>query len=128
MDARGGGRRVGPARSLPVLVVVTVLAAGGCRGAGETTDKMVPRGWRGNPWGPAANAARARGEIPVVPNNPEMDRLGSRGGGRTSATATSSSGWAMPGPPSDSSRFSKISAAIAASRYSHTGIVAVEGG
>jgi Permuted papain-like amidase enzyme, YaeF/YiiX, C92 family len=127
MDARGEGRGVGPARGLPVLVVVTLLAAGGCRGAGETTDKMVPRGWRGNPWGPAANAARARGEIPVVPNNPEMTaweswgRQNLREGDIVFRMGDARAAFGL-------FPFSKISAAIAASRYSHTGIVAVEGG
>ncbi len=132
MDAQGGGRWVrGGARGrAATALIVVALTAGtglGCRGAGEATDTMVPRWWRGNPWGPAANAARVRGELPTVPNNPDMDA------------------WAVWGKThlregdilfrmGDARAvlgllpFSRISAAIAGSRFSHSGIVAFEGG
>lgn len=127
MDARGGGRRGTAWRGFAVLAAVAVLAVAGCRGAGETTDRMVPRGWKGNPWGPAANAARAGGQIPVVPNNPEMaawedwGRKNLRDGDILFRMGDARAVLGL-------FPFSRISAAIAASRYSHSGIVAVEGG
>jgi hypothetical protein len=43
----------------------------------EPTDRLVPPGWKGNPWGPAV--IRARGELPPIPMTPPMrqwDRWG----------------------------------------------------
>ena len=121
----GGGRRRATLRQIVALGALAMLAGAGCRGAGETTDSMVPRNWRGNPWGPQANAARARGELPTIPNNPDMavwddwgrqnlrdgDILFRMGDARAACGLFS---------------FSKVSAAIADSRFSHTGIVAIE--
>ncbi|MDB5349859.1 MAG: Orthopoxvirus protein of unknown function [Planctomycetota bacterium] len=113
-------------RVLAMLGVV-LLAGAGCRGAGETTDKMVPRGWKGNPWGPRANAARARGQIPPVPYNPDMvawddwARANLKDG--DIALRMGDARAAMGLFP-----FSKISAEIADSRFSHSGIVAIENG
>lgn len=119
--AAAGRRRVAALCGLVLLAA----SAGGCRGAGETTDTMVPRGWRGNPWGPRANDARRRGEIPSVPNNPEMalwDDWGRRNLRDGDIVFRMGDARAACGlfP------FSKVSAAIADSRYSHTGIVALE--
>jgi hypothetical protein len=36
------------------------------RGAAELTDGMTPPGWTGNPWGPAATAARLTGKLPAI--------------------------------------------------------------
>ena len=118
--------RVKTGRSRARLWAVAFLGLSGCHSAGETTDQLVPRGFRGNPWGPQANAMRERGEIPIVPNNPDMaaweiwgkanlhdgDILLRMGDARA----------AMGLLP-----FSKLSAAIAGSRFSHSGIVAREG-
>jgi len=38
----------------------------------EPTDRLIPPNWQGNPWGPAANRARANGEIPPIPMSPLM--------------------------------------------------------
>src|SRR3954452_8706356 len=38
----------------------------------EPTDRLVPPGWKGNPWGPAATVARRDGTIPPVPMTPVM--------------------------------------------------------
>lgn len=120
----GGGRRRATLRQMVVLGALALLAGAGCRGAGETTDTMIPRGWRGNPWGPQANAARARGELPIIPNNPDMavwDEWGRRNlrdgdilfrMGDAKACGFFS--------------FSRVSAGIADSHFSHTGIVAIE--
>ncbi len=53
---------------------------------GVTTDRMVPRSWKGNPWGPEADAARRRGELPTVPIRPDL--VGCESAGRAArATA-----------------------------------------
>jgi Permuted papain-like amidase enzyme, YaeF/YiiX, C92 family len=134
MDARGG-HLTGPplpARRRPVrlrllLLLVTALAGAGCHGAGETTDKIIPAGWKGNGWGPLANAARARGTMPSVPNSPNMDawdawgRENLRDGDILFRMGDARAVLGL-------FPFSKVSAAIAGSRYSHSGIVAIEGG
>ena len=43
-------------------------------GAAEPTDWMKPPGWTGNFWGPGATRARAAGQLPPLPSNPEMAR------------------------------------------------------
>jgi hypothetical protein len=107
--------------------LILPLAGVGCRGAGETTDLMVPRSWRGNPWGPEANAARARGDLPVIPFNDDMvawERWGRhylRDGDILFRMGDARAALGL-------FPFSKISAGIAASRFSHSGIVAMEGG
>jgi hypothetical protein len=109
------------------LLTVVLVAQLGCRGAGEVTDRMVPRQWKGNPWGPEADGARRCGRLPAIPYNPPMvvwddwarrnlcdgDILFRMGDARAACGL-------FP--------FSKISAAMADSRYSHTGIVAWEEG
>lgn len=123
MDAQAGPRRW----PLVLVAALTAAAAGGCRGAGETTDRMVPPWWRGNPWGPKANAARLRGELPTIPNNPEMvawedwGRRNLRDGDILFRMGDARAALGI-------FPFSRISAAIAGSRFSHSGIVAVEGG
>ena len=42
------------------------------RGAAEATDGMIPQGWKGNPWGPAAAVARRTGKLPPVPMTKTM--------------------------------------------------------
>ena len=110
-----------------VLLTMALASGFGCRGAGETTDRMVPWGYKGNPWGPEANAKRACGEFPVIPDNPEM--LAWEAWGRTHlqegdiVLRMGDARAAMGMFP-----FSKVSAAIADSRFSHSGIVAIENG
>jgi hypothetical protein len=40
----------------------------------EPTDRLALPGWKGDPWGPAATRARARGEPPPIPMTPPMRR------------------------------------------------------
>lgn len=119
----GCRRRTGPA----MAVVLAMATIGGCRGVCETTDTMVPWTWRGNPWGPQANAARHAGAIPTVPDNPEMTAWNDwasthlRDGDLVFRMGNARAFFGlMP--------FSRFSAAVAASRYSHSGIVAIENG
>jgi hypothetical protein len=38
----------------------------------EPTDRLIPPGWQGNPWGPQATRAREMGQIPPVAMTPSM--------------------------------------------------------
>jgi hypothetical protein len=107
--------------------MLAVLALGGCRGAGDISSRMVPPDWKGNPWGPEAEEARRSGRLPAVPYSPPMiawdawargnlrdgDILFRMGDARAALGL-------FP--------FSRISAEMADSRYSHSGVVALEGG
>ncbi len=107
--------------------VFAMILGGGCRMPGIDTDRLVPRGWKGNPWGPAANAARARGELPTIPQNPDMaawddwSRRNLRDGDILLRMGDARAAWGL-------FPFSRFSAAVADSKYSHSGIVAIEDG
>ena len=49
------------------------------RGAAEPTDEMVPPGWKGNPWGPAATVARREGKLAPIPMTDTMTKWDSWG-------------------------------------------------
>ena len=53
------------------LIWILSLLAGGHDGL-EPTDRLVPAGWKGNPWGPEATLARAEGRIPAIPKTPAL--------------------------------------------------------
>jgi hypothetical protein len=55
-----------------LLLWLLVVLNGGQDGGKEPTDRLVPPGWQGNPWGPAATAARKSGAIPPIPDTPAM--------------------------------------------------------
>ena len=108
------------------LIWILSLLAGGHDGL-EPTDRLVPAGWKGNPWGPEATLARAEGRIPAIPKTPEMkkwdawgtqvlrdgDILFRRGDAKVL-------GGRFP--------FSRFIAKASGSLYSHTGIAAIENG
>ena len=110
-----------------VLLWVLVALNGGQDGGKEPTDRLVPPGWQGNPWGPAATAARKSGELPAIPDTPLMkqwdqwgrkvlkdgDILFRRGDARIL-------GGMFP--------FSRFIANISGSQYSHIGTVVIEDG
>ncbi|WP_435020844.1 YiiX/YebB-like N1pC/P60 family cysteine hydrolase [Tundrisphaera sp. TA3] len=93
----------------------------------EATDRLIPPGWQGNPWGPAANLARKEGRLPTISDTPLMtqwdqwgrkvlkegDIVFRRGDARILG------GW-FP--------FSRFIANISGSQYSHVGTVAIEDG
>ena len=93
----------------------------------EPTDRLIPPGWKGNPWGPEATLARADGRIPPIVKTPEMkkweawgkqvirdgDILFRRGDAKVLRGR-------FP--------FSKFIAKASGSLYSHTGIAAIENG
>src|SRR3954469_24242891 len=93
----------------------------------EPTDRLVPPGWQGNPWGPEATRARLSGEIPPIDINPAMrqweqwgkqvlrdgDILFRRGDAKLLRGH-------FP--------FSRFIANVSGSQFSHTGIASIEGG
>jgi hypothetical protein len=93
----------------------------------EPTDRLIPPGWQGNPWGPAATAARQTGKLPPIVMTPLMkqwdawgrkvlkdgDIVFRRGDARILF------GY-FP--------FSRFIAKVSGSEYSHTGVVAIESG
>ena len=93
----------------------------------EPTDRLIPPGWVGNPWGPAATQARVSGALPPISMTPLMqqwDRWGKqvirdgdilfrRGDARVLFGR-------FP--------FSRFIANASGSLYSHTSIAAIEGG
>ena len=93
----------------------------------EPTDRLIPPGWKGNPWGPEATRARQTGQIPPVPMTPLMtqwDRWGKlvlRDGDilfrRGDAKLLRGH---FP--------FSRFIANVSGSKYSHIGTVVVEDG
>jgi len=93
----------------------------------EPTDRLIPPGWQGNPWGPEATHARRVGLIPPVPMSPAMkqwegwgkqvlrdgDLLFRRGDAKLLRGR-------FP--------FSRFIANVSGSQFSHTGTAAVEDG
>jgi hypothetical protein len=93
----------------------------------EPTDRLIPATWQGNPWGPEATHAREIGEIPPIESTPLMkqwdawgktvlrdgDLLFRRGDAKLLFGR-------FP--------FSRFLSAVSNSRFSHTGIVAIENG
>jgi hypothetical protein len=104
-----------------------ISVAFGSHDGQEPTDRLVPPGWRGNPWGPEATQARASGAIPPIVKTENMlrweawgkkvlrdgDILFRRGDARLLFGH-------FP--------FSRFLANVSGSVFSHTGIVAIEGG
>jgi hypothetical protein len=93
----------------------------------EPTDRLIPANWQGNPWGPEAARARRSGEIPSIVLTQSMkqwqdwgntvlkegDILFRRGDAKLLLGH-------FP--------FSRFLSAVSNSRFSHTGIVAIEDG
>lgn len=110
------------------LVVAAVLwSQVGCRAHGDVSGRLVPRWWLGNPWGPKAEQARLRGVLPPVPDNPRVaawqawGRANLREGDILFRLGAARAAFGL-------FCFSKITATMADSDYSHTGIVAWEEG
>ena len=93
----------------------------------ESTDRLVPAEYKGNPWGPEANAARKAGELPPVIKTAAMKKWDAWGKQVLKdgdilfrlGDARIARGW-FP--------ISRFLAKISGSKYSHTGIVAMEDG
>jgi hypothetical protein len=110
-----------------VLLWLLLVTTGGDDRGKEPTDRLVPASWQGNPWGPAATAARKSGELPPIPETPLMkqwdewgkkvlkpgDVLFRRGDARLL-------GGLFP--------FSRFIANVSGSPYSHVGTLVIEDG
>lgn len=93
----------------------------------DLSDRFAPPGWQGNPWGPAATHARADGRLPSVVMSPEMrqwDRWG-RGGLRDGDIVFRMGDARIL---YNFFPFSRFLAGASGSRFSHTGVVAIEDG
>ena len=108
------------------LVALVVLLGNRPDGL-EPTDRLAPPGWTGNPWGPAATHAREAGTLPPLPTTPEMTRWEAWGKKNLRdgdivfrrGDARLLRGF-FP--------FSRFIANVSGSAFSHTGVVAIEGG
>src|SRR5215831_12429872 len=108
------------------LVWCITMLFGGHDGL-EPTDRLVPPGWKGNPWGPEAARARASGEIPPIPMTPLMkqwDKWGKQVLRDGDILFRRADARLLLGR----FPFSRFTANISGSAFSHTGIVAIEGG
>lgn len=101
------------------------IARGG--GTLEATDKLIPPGYIGNPWGPVANAARESGDLPPIVMTDAM-KQSARWGDATLKSGDilfrQGDGRLLFGHYP----FSRFLANITGSPYSHTGIAVIENG
>ena len=93
----------------------------------EPTDRLVPPHWEGNPWGPAATRARETGELPPIPMTPMMkqwDTWGKKVLRDGDIVFRRADARVLLGR----FPFSRFVANASGSRFSHTGVVAIEKG
>ncbi len=93
----------------------------------EPTDRLVPPSWQGNPWGPAATKARSRGELDPIPMTPAMkqwDAWGKQVLRNGDIVFRRADARVLFGR----FPFSRFIANASGSRFSHTGVVAIEDG
>lgn len=103
---------------------VTVLFGG--HDGKEPTDRLVPSTWQGNPWGPIANRARETGELPPIEMTPLMrqwERWGKKVLREGDIVFRRADARILMGR----FPFSRFTARVTGSEFSHTGIVAIEG-
>lgn len=93
----------------------------------ESTDRLVPPGFKGNPWGPDANVARRAGKLPPVVKNAEMTQWDNWG---KQVLKEGDILFRLGDARIARGLFpiSRFLARISGSRFSHTGIVAMEDG
>jgi hypothetical protein len=91
----------------------------------EPTDRLIPPGWQGNPWGPAATRARETGAIPPIAMTPVMKQWQAWG---KSVLRDGDIVFRRADARVLFGRFpfSRFIANVSGSQYSHTGIVAIE--
>jgi hypothetical protein len=117
------------ARSFVMTWFYCLLVALGTaeRGAAEATDWMKPTTWTGNFWGPAATRARLTGQLPPLTTNAAMTRWSNWGRNvlqEGDIVFRLGDARALRG----NFPLSQFIAKATGSPFSHTGIVAVEGG
>jgi hypothetical protein len=102
------------------------VALGGHDGM-EPTDRLVPPGWKGNPWGPEANRARETGLIPAVRMTSSMKQWDTWG-----KTVLRNGDILFRRGDAKLLRghfpFSRFIANVSGSPFSHTGIASIEKG
>ncbi len=93
----------------------------------EPTDRLVPPGWQGNPWGPQATQARENGQLPQIPFTPSMKQWTTWG---KAALRDGDIVFRRADAKVLFGRFpfSRFVANASNSLFSHTGIVAIEKG
>src|SRR6185312_15457267 len=107
------------------LIWLTATVFG--RDGSEPTDRLVPPGWQGNPWGPDATRARESGLIPPIVMTRSMkqwDAWGKKVLRDGDIVFRRADARVLFGR----FPFSRFIANVTNSRFSHTGIVAVEQG
>lgn len=109
------------------VVLWLVMAFSGRHDGLEATDRLVPPGWKGNPWGPAATAARKSGEIPPVADTEEMKQW-DRWGRQTLRTGDILFRRGDARVLRGMFPFSRFTANVTGSQFSHTGTVVLEDG
>jgi hypothetical protein len=93
----------------------------------DLSDRFAPPVWWGNPWGPAVTRARAEGRLPAIAMTPAMTRWDQwgravlRDGDIVFRLGDSRTLFGL-------FPFSRFLADASGSRFSHTGIVAIEDG
>jgi hypothetical protein len=93
----------------------------------EPTDRLIPANWQGNPWGPEATQARRTGAIPPVEMTEAMKQWQSWG----KAVLKDGDILFRRGDAKllfGHFPFSRFLSAVSNSRFSHTGIAAIEDG
>ncbi len=93
----------------------------------EPTDRLIPPGWQGNPWGPEATLARQTGQIPPIAVSEGMaqwDRWGKQVLRDGDILFRRGDAKLLRGH----FPFSRFIANVSGSQFSHTGIAAIEGG
>jgi hypothetical protein len=97
------------------------------QGAAEVTDWMKPSNWTGNFWGPVATRARSTGQLPPLPTNAAMTRWRNWG---QNVLRDGDIVFRLGDARTLRGLFplSRFIARATGSPFSHTGIVAVEGG
>lgn len=109
-----------------ILVWVVAFAANQHDGL-EPTDRMVPPGWQGNPWGPSANEARESGSVPPIPFTPRM-RQWDDWGRKTLKDGDVIFRLGDARVLFGYFPFSRFIARASGSKFSHTGIVEIKNG
>ena len=93
----------------------------------EPTDRLIPPGWQGNPWGPEATEARRTGRIPPIAVSEGMaqwDRWGKQVLRDGDILFRRGDAKLLRGH----FPFSRFIANVSGSQFSHTGIASIEGG
>jgi hypothetical protein len=93
----------------------------------EPTDRLIPPGWQGNPWGPEATQARLSGEIPPLEMTPAMrqwDQWGKKVLRDGDILFRRGDAKLLHGH----FPFSRFIANVSGSQFSHTGVASIEGG